>query len=75
MLTDARVRSAKPRTKSYKLTDSNRLFLLVTPAGGKLWRWNYCYDGKQKGMAFGGYPVVSLNDVRRARSSGGTTYA
>ncbi len=67
MLTDAKVRSAKPRTKSYKLVDANRLFLLVTPSGGKLWRWNYYYDGKQKSMAFGAYPAVSLADARAKR--------
>lgn len=38
MLSDAKVRAAKPRPKSYKLSDANRLFLLVTPSGGKLWR-------------------------------------
>ena len=57
MLTDAKVRTAKPRPKSYKLVDANRLFLLLTPSGGKLWRWNYYYDGKQKSMAFGAYPM------------------
>jgi integrase len=67
LLTDARVRTAKPRAKSYKLTDSNRLFLLVTPSGGKLWRWNYAYDGRQKRMAFGGYPLVSLIEARAKR--------
>jgi integrase len=67
MLTDAKVRSAKPRPKSYKLVDANRLFLLVTPSGGKLWRWNYYYDGKQKSMAFGAYPAVSLADARAKR--------
>jgi integrase len=67
MLTDAKVRSARPRPKSYKLVDANRLFLLVTPSGGKLWRWNYYYDGKQKSMAFGAYPAVSLSDARAKR--------
>lgn len=67
MLTDAKVRTAKPRAKPYKLTDSNRLFLLVAPSGGKLWRWNYAYDGRQKSMAFGSYPLVSLNDARAKR--------
>jgi integrase len=67
LLTDAKVRTAKPRAKSYKLTDSNRLFLLVTPSGGKLWRWNYNFDGKQKSMAFGSYPLVSLSDARAKR--------
>jgi integrase len=67
LLTDRKVRAAKPRAKSYKLTDSNRLYLLVTPGGGKLWRWNYDYDGKQKSMAFGAYPHVSLADARAKR--------
>lgn len=67
MLTDVKVRTAKPRTKPFKLADTNRLFLLVTPSGGKLWRWNYAYDGKHKTMAFGAYPIVSLADARTKR--------
>ncbi|UVO50094.1 integrase arm-type DNA-binding domain-containing protein [Sphingomonas sp. SUN019] len=67
MLTDMKVRTAKPRPKSYKLADANRLFLLVAPSGGKLWRWNYTYDGKNKTMAFGAYPLVSLADARAKR--------
>lgn len=56
MLTDAKVRTAKPRPKAYKLADANRLFLMVTPSGGKLWRWNYECDGKNKTMALPGTP-------------------
>jgi integrase len=67
VLSDTKIRAAKPREKSYKLSDANRLFLLVTPSGGKLWRWNYYYDGKQKSMAFGAYPLVSLADARCKR--------
>lgn len=67
MLTDAKVRAAKPRPKPYKLSDANRLFLLVAPSGGKLWRWNYGYDGKNKTMALGAYPHVSLSDARAKR--------
>lgn len=67
MLTETRVRTAKPRPKPYKLADSNRLYLLVTTGGGKLWRWNYSYDGKNKTMAFGAYPHVSLTDARAKR--------
>ena len=67
MLNDAKVRAAKPQPRPYKLTDSHRLYLLVTPSGGKLWRWNYRYDGKQKSMAFGIYPMVSLVDARVKR--------
>ena len=67
MLTDTKVRNAKPRPKPYKISDANRLFLLVAPSGGKLWRWNYTYDGKNKTMAFGAYPLVSLADARARR--------
>lgn len=67
MLNDAKLRGAKPRDKAYKLTDSHRLYLLVKPNGGKLWRWNYSYDGKQKSMNFGVYPLVSLVDARAKR--------
>ena len=67
MLTDAKVRNAKPRVKAYKLTDSNRLFLLVMPAGGKLRRWNYAFDGKQKSLAFGAWLLVGLADARARR--------
>lgn len=67
MLNDAKVRAAKPQSKSYKLTDGYRLYLLVTPSGSKLWRWNYSHDGKQKTMALGIYPMVSLLDARAER--------
>lgn len=67
MLNDARLRAARPRDKAYKLTDSYRLYLLVTPGGGKLWRWNYTFDGKQKSMALGIYPMVTLVEAREKR--------
>ncbi|MDP5280142.1 integrase arm-type DNA-binding domain-containing protein [Sphingomonas sp. DG1-23] len=67
MLTDVKVRTAKPRPKTYKIADANRLSLMVTPSGGKLWRWNYEYDGKNKTMAFGAYPLVSLAEAREKR--------
>ena len=58
---------------AYKLGDTNRLYLLVTPSGGKLWRWNYEYCGKQKSMAFGGYPRVPLADARAMRDEAWVT--
>lgn len=67
MLTDAKVRNAKPRANSYKLSDGHGFNLLVTPNGKKYWRWSYRYDHKQKGMAFGSYPAVSLADARAKR--------
>lgn len=67
MLKEAKVRAAKPRPKLYKLTDSHRLYLLVTRNGSKLWKWNYAYDGKQKTMAFGIHPIVGLRDAKAKR--------
>lgn len=66
-MTDRKILAAKARPKPFKLSDGNRLYLLVTPSGGKLWRWNYTYDGKQKSMALGPYPVISLADARAKR--------
>jgi hypothetical protein len=39
-LTDAKVRNAKPKARPYKIADSEGLFLLVTPAGGRYWRFS-----------------------------------
>ena len=67
MLSDAKIRAAKPQEKPYKLTDSHRLYLLVNPGGSKLWKWSYAYDGKQKTLHFGVHPRVSLQDARVKR--------
>jgi integrase len=59
-LTDTEVRKARPTEKPYRLSDGASLYLWVTPAGGKLWRWAYKHEGKEKLMSFGKYPAVSL---------------
>jgi integrase len=63
-LSDVKARNAKPRQKSYKLTDAGGLYLLVASAGGKYWRFDYRYDGKRKTLALGTYPEISLLDAR-----------
>jgi integrase len=63
-LTETKVRNAKTTSEQYRLADGGGLYLLVTPAGGKLWRWKYRFDGKEKLMAFGKYPGVSLARAR-----------
>jgi integrase len=60
LLTDTEVRKSKPTDKAYRLTDGKGLFLFITPTGGRLWRFKYRYDGKQKLMALGQYPDVPL---------------
>ena len=52
-LSDAAIRSLKPRERSYKAYDRDGLFLLVSPSGSKLWRWRYRFDRKEKLMALG----------------------
>ena len=67
MLTDAKIRATKPAEKPYKLSDAHQLYLLVTPAGGKLWRMNYAFGGKQRALSLGAYPLVGLAAARQLR--------
>lgn len=66
-LTDVAIRKAKAGAKAIKLTDGGGMHLLVTPAGGKLWRLKYRIDGREKLLALGAYPEVSLGEARRRR--------
>ena len=66
-LTDAAIRNTKPRPKPYKLGDSLGLFLLVQPAGGKLWRLKCRVEGKEKKLSIGSYPEEGLAEARRRR--------
>jgi len=63
-LTDTEIRRAKPLAKPYSVRDGSGLYLWVTPAGGKLWRWAYSFGGKEKLMSFGKYSVVTLAMAR-----------
>ncbi|CAH5760399.1 Prophage integrase IntA [Klebsiella oxytoca] len=66
-LSDVKVRSAKPEAKAYKLTDGEGMVLLVHPNGSKYWRLRYRFSGKEKMLALGKYPEVSLADARARR--------
>ena len=66
-LSDMKVQRTKAKDKSFALFDGGGLFLLVTPSGGKLWRFKYRYNGKPKLLAFGTYPEISLLDARKRR--------
>ena len=66
-LTDVAIRNAKPRAKPYKMGDAFGLFVLIQPSGGKLWRFKYRFDGREKKLAIGTYPVISLAEARRRR--------
>lgn len=66
-LIETQVKNAKPREKEYKLSDGFGLHLLVTPSGGKLWRLQYLFAGKQRKLPLGAYPAVSLSEARKQR--------
>src|SRR3974390_2960218 len=68
-LTDVKVRNAKPTEKQGKLSDSSGMYLLVTPNGGKCWRLKYRFGGKEKVLALGTYPEISLADAREKRDT------
>ena len=66
-LTDALIRAAKPKAKSYKVADAKGLYLEVAPAGGKWWRLKYRYGGKEKRLSLGTYPDTGLKAARESR--------
>jgi len=68
-LTDTALRKAKPIDKAQRLFDGGGLYLEITPAGGKLWRQKYRFGGKEKRLAHGSYPEVSLADARGRRDA------
>lgn len=64
---DMYFRQLKPGEKDYKRSDGGGLFMFVTTTGSKLWRFSYRFDAKQKLLALGQYPVISLVDARIKR--------
>lgn len=69
MLTDTKLRNAKPKEKPYKLTDGNGLYLEVRPNGSRLWRYRYRIAGKENLFAVGDYPAMSLTEARGEREA------
>lgn len=67
-LTNTACKNAKPTDKARKLSDGNGLYLEVAPTGSKYWRWKYRFNGKEKRLAFGVYPEVSLEEARERRN-------
>jgi integrase len=66
-LSDAAARKAKPEAKAYKMADGGGMYLEVMPSGSKYWRLKYRFGGKEKRLAFGVYPDVSLAQARERR--------
>ncbi len=66
-LTDVQIRNAKKSEKPYKLPDGKGLYLYVSTAGGKSWRFDYAYFGKRKTLTLGAYPALGLAEARGRR--------
>ncbi len=68
-LTDVRIRNAKPRGQTYKLSDGAGMYLLVTKDGARYWRFDYRFNGKRRTLALGVYPTVPLSLARERREA------
>jgi integrase len=66
-LTEAALRAIKGSGKIERFHDTRGLYLELSRAGGKLWRWKYHFEGKEKRLALGSWPEVSLKAAREAR--------
>ena len=68
LLTEGRIRSAKPKSGPYKLRDGGGLFLLITPTNARLWRLRYKVRGRESMLGLGSYPATSLKAARAKRT-------
>lgn len=66
-LNNTQVKNAKPLARPYKLADGEGMYLHVQPNGGKYWRLKYRHGGKEKVLAIGTYPALSIVDARKRR--------
>lgn len=67
-LTARQVDTSKPKDKPYKLSDGGGLYLLVNPNGSRYWRLKYRIAGKEKLLALGVYPDITLAEARQKRA-------
>ena len=68
-LTDSEIEGFEPRARSYKRSDGHALYIFIRPNGSKLWRMNYRFEGKQKTLSFGAWPIVTLQEARALRNN------
>ena len=67
MLTDSKLKNAKPDARPYKLVDGQGLHALVQTSGSVLWQQRYRFEGKERTASHGSYPLVSLLEARKKR--------
>lgn len=66
-LTEIKCKSAKVKAKPYKLGDGGGMYLEIMPNGSKYWRLKYRLNGKEKRLALGVYPDVTIAEAREGR--------
>lgn len=66
-LTDTAIKNMSALIKPRKLFDGGGLYLLITPSGGKYWRFKYRFGGNEKSLSLGIYPEVTLATARSLR--------
>lgn len=69
MLSDAKVKTLKPKDKVYRILDAERLYIEVRPTGTKIWRFKFTLNGKEGTVSFGEYPAVSLQEARKLKDN------
>lgn len=67
MLSDAKIKSLKPKEKLYRVSDALGLCLEIKPNGRKYWRFRYQWLKKSLMMSLGEYPIVGLGEARKKR--------
>ena len=67
MLSDSKIRSAKPKEKLYRIGDSDGLCVEIKPNGKKYWRYRFQWLKKTQMMSLGEYPIVGLAEARTKR--------
>lgn len=75
MLSDAQLRTLKPKDKMYRKADGGGLMIQVETSGSKLWRIAYRIDKKQRMLSGGKYPAVTLAAARAWRDEVKATLA
>jgi hypothetical protein len=68
LLTETRIRRAKPKADAYKLRDGGGLYLLITPGDARQWRLRYRAGGRESMVSLGTYPATSLKAARAKRA-------
>ena len=68
-LTDIKIRGAKTKDRSYKLYDSGGLYLHILHSGGRVWRYKYNYNEKEKLLTLGKYPAIGLKLARELQNN------